>query len=143
MELSQPGLTPIWTNMLQVIETVKKIFHKQKQPFMFAYLFGSLARKDHSESSDLDIAVYVEENIKQDYFDIKSELYLQLSRTLKTNQIDIVVMNQCQNLMLLNNIITHGQLIYEKDHSARIAYEQKIFHRAIDFKHQRKRVMGV
>ncbi|MCA1793550.1 MAG: nucleotidyltransferase domain-containing protein [Desulfobacteraceae bacterium] len=131
------------TNTIQVIENLKMIFHKQKQPFLFVYLFGSLARKDHSESSDLDIAVYVEKNIKQDYFDIKSELYLQLSRALKTNQIDIVVMNQCQNLMLLNNIITHGQLIYEKDHSARVDYEQKIFHRAIDFKHQRKMVMGV
>jgi len=110
---------------------------------MFVYLFGSIARNDHTESSDLDIAVYVEENIKQDYFDIKSELYLNLSRVLKINRIDIVVMNQCRNLILLNNIITHGQLIYEKNQSARIDYEQKISHNAIDFKHQRKRVMGV
>ena len=126
-----------------MIDNLKKIFHERQHHFMFVYLFGSLARKDHSESSDLDIAVYVEENIKQDYFDIKSELYLNLSRVLKINRIDIVVMNQCRNLILLNNIITHGQLIYEKNQSARIDYEQKISHNAIDFKHQRKRVMGV
>jgi predicted nucleotidyltransferase len=126
-----------------MIETLKKIFHEQQHHFMFVYLFGSRARKDHSESSDLDIAVYVKENIKQDYFDIKSDLYLKLSRVLKINHIDIVVMNQCRNLMLLDNIITHGQLIYEKDQSARIDYEQKISHNAIDFKDQRKRVMGV
>ena len=126
-----------------MIENLKKIFHERQHHFMFVYLFGSIARNDHTESSDLDIAVYVEENIKQDYFDIKSELYLNLSRVLKINRIDIVVMNQCRNLILLNNIITHGQLIYEKDQSARIDYEQKISHNAIDFKHQRKRVMGV
>ena len=126
-----------------MIENLKKIFHERQHHFMFVYLFGSIARNDHTESSDLDIAVYVEENIKQDYFDIKSQLYLQLSRVLKINRIDIVVMNQCRNLILLNNIITHGQLIYEKNQSARIDYEQKISHNAIDFKHQRKRVMGV
>jgi len=126
-----------------MIENLKKIFHERQHHFMFVYLFGSIARNDHTESSDLDIAVYVEENIKQDYFDIKSELYLNLSRVLKINRIDIVVMNQCRNLILLNNIITHGQLIYEKNQSARIDYEQKISHNAIDFKHQRKRVMGV
>lgn len=120
-----------------------KIFHKQKHHFMFVYLFGSRVRQDHSDSSDIDIAVYIDNDVDQEYFDIKSELYLQLSRTLKTNCIDIVVMNQCRNLMLLNNIISHGDLIYEKDQSARIEYEQNIMHRAIDFKYQRKMMMGV
>ncbi|MCP4021070.1 MAG: nucleotidyltransferase domain-containing protein [Desulfobacteraceae bacterium] len=110
---------------------------------MFAYLFGSQAKGTSSVKSDLDIAVFLDHSVKDRFFDIKTNLYLQLSRTLKRNDIDIIIINQCRNIILLNQIITNGQLLYEKNKSARLDYEQKILHSAIDFKSQRKMVMGV
>jgi uncharacterized protein len=125
------------------VEILKKIFYEQDDFFLFAYLFGSRAQETYSESSDFDIAVYLNRNVEKYFFDIKTDLYLQLSRALKQNDIDIVMMNQCKNIVLLNEIITHGQVLYDKNESTRIDYEQKILHSAIDFKSQRKMAMGV
>lgn len=126
-----------------LIEVLKKVFHEQDGRFLFAYLFGSRAGETFSESSDTDIAVYTNNRGNKDYFDIKTDLYLRLSRDLRQNDIDIVIMNQCTNILLLNQIITHGQVLYDKNESDRIDYELKILHRAIDFKTQRKMAMGV
>ena len=124
-----------------MIKILKKIFNDKKEIFLFAYLFGSLAQETSSKSSDIDIAVYLNNKVGKHFFDIKVDLYLQLSRALKRNDIDIVIMNQCKNIILLNRIITHGQVIHEKNESIRIDYEQKILHKAIDFKSQRKMAM--
>lgn len=126
-----------------LIEILKKLFNEQDDIFSFAYLFGSRAQELYPESSDIDIAVYLNRNAESNYFDIKTDLYLKLSRELKRNDIDIVMMNQCKNLLLLNQIVTHGQVLCDKNESARIDYEQKILHSAIDFKFQRKMAMGV
>lgn len=132
--------TKLKEDMLAVL---KRIFDEQGDIFLFAYLFGSRAGETSSESSDTDIAVYTNNSGSKDYFDIKTDLYLRLSRDLRQNDIDIVIMNQCKNILLLNQIITHGQVFYDKNESDRIDYELKILHRAIDFKAQRKMAMGV
>ncbi len=126
-----------------LIEILKKIFNEKSDIFLFSYLFGSLAQEIFSKSSDIDIAVYLNTSVERHCFDIKIDLYLQLSRVLKRNDIDIVIMNQCKNIILLNQIITHGQVLHGKDEAARVDYEQKILHSAIDFKSQRKMAMGV
>ncbi|MBU0464939.1 MAG: nucleotidyltransferase domain-containing protein [Proteobacteria bacterium] len=124
-----------------LIKILKKEFNEKEEDFLFAYLFGSLAQKTYSKSSDIDIAVYLNAEVERHFFDIKIDLYLRLSRALKRNDIDIVIMNQCKNIILLNRIITHGQVIHEKNESIRLEYEQKILHSAIDFKTQRKMAM--
>jgi len=52
-------------------------------------------------------------------------------------------MNNYHNIVLLNSIISHGSVVYDQDRTMRLDYEQKILHRAIDFKAQRRMVMGV
>lgn len=126
-----------------MIKTLKQIFDNQENVFVFAYLFGSRALGNESESSDIDIAVYLNKEVKRDHFDVKTDLYMQLNRTLKQNNIDIVIMNQFKNIILLNQIITHGKLLCDKNPTLRMNYEQKILHRAIDFTSQRKMVMGL
>ena len=106
-------------------------------------MFGSHARGRSTEKSDIDIAVYLKDESRQSIFDIKLHLYLELSRALKRNDIDLVIMNSCRNIILLNRIISHGRLIYCRNEAAMLDYEQKILHNAIDFKHQRRMAMGV
>ncbi len=126
-----------------MIATLQNIFTHQEDKISFAYLFGSRAQQTHTESSDIDIAVFLNNTVEQDYFDIKTNLYLQINRMLKQNKIDIVIMNQCKNIVLLHQIITHGKLLCDNKPSLRIDYEQKILHKAIDFKTQRKMAMGI
>lgn len=122
---------------------IQKVLKANKTTVLFAYLFGSQAQGTFSKSSDIDIAVFLKTNGKASFFDIKIDLYLDLTRTLKRNDIDLVIMNNYHNIVLLNSIISHGSVVYDQDKTMRLDYEQKILHRAIDFKAQRRMAMGV
>lgn len=122
---------------------IKNILKDKSDSILFAYFFGSHAQGTASKNSDIDIAVFLKDSVYESFFDIKMDLYLNLSRTLKRNDIDLVIMNTCKNLIILNNIISHGFVIYCQDESFRLDYEQKIMHSAIDFKHQRYMAMGI
>ena len=119
------------------------MFENQDGRILFAYLFGSHARGEATPYSDIDIAVFLDPRYQTAFFDIKTDLYLEISRSLKMNDIDIVVLNRCTNIILLDRITRHGIVIYESNQDARLDFEQKVLHTAIDFKYQRKRFMGV
>ena len=121
---------------------IQKILKKSKDSILFAYLFGSHAQGISSKNSDIDIAVFLNENTEA-FFDVKIDLYLNLTRVLNRNDIDLVIMNNCRNIILLNSIITYGSVVYSHDDLKRINYEQKILHSAIDFRNQRKMAMGI
>ncbi len=122
---------------------LKNILEKHSETVLFAYLFGSCARNDETERSDIDIAVFLKDRNAENAFDIKMALYLDFSRTLKKNDIDILVMNRCRNIVLLHDVVATGHVIYDQDEDVRLDYEQKLLHRAIDFKRQRFMAMGV
>lgn len=124
-------------------DTIKNILKDNSDSVLFAYLFGSHVQGTSSKKSDIDIAVYLKDSAHESFFDIKMDLYVNLSRTLKRNDIDLVIMNTCKNLILLHAIISHGVVIYCQDEFFRLDYEQKIMHSAIDFKQQRKMAMGI
>lgn len=105
------------------------------------YLFGSAARGDATQNSDLDIAILVAE--KKRIAGLRFMLFAEFSRALKRNDIDIVILNTSSNLILQDDIIRCGVLIYEGDSDAREEYESRILHSGIDFRQQRKKVMGV
>lgn len=105
------------------------------------YLFGSAASGDATQKSDLDIAILVAE--KQRIPGLRFMLYADFSRALKRNDIDIVILNTSSNLMLQDDIIRYGVLIYEGDFDAREEFESRILHMGMDFREQRKMVIGV
>jgi len=120
---------------------ITKVIEKHRHEIIFGYLFGSQAKGLANASSD--IALFVNPESKDSFFDIKIDFYMDISRTLKRNDIDIVILNQCKNLILMNEIISHGFIIYDSNKQLRQDYEQKILHSAIDFKYQRRMAMGV
>ena len=126
-----------------MIAEIKKILMNHRNEIIFGYLFGSHAKGLARASSDIDLGFFVNPESEQTFFDIRINLYMDLSRTLKQNNIDIVILNQCRNLILLNEIISHGHLIHDSNAPLRENFEQRILHSAIDFKHQRKMTMGV
>lgn len=123
-------------------EELKNILQKKSSFILIAYMFGSRSLGTSKSSSDLDIALYLDQFCTAHFFDIKIDLYVEINKTLKINDIDIVIMNQCSNVILLNEIVSKGTVLFEKDTAFRIDYEQKILHNAIDFTTQRKMAMG-
>lgn len=117
------------------------IFDKYKDKVLFAYLFGSTVEGSHP-LSDIDIAVFMSAT-KESLFDIRLSLYTDFCRALKRSDIDVAVLNTAKNIMLLNEIIHHGIVIYDRDTALREEFELKVLHQFIDFKEHRFAVMGV
>ncbi len=60
-----------------------------------AYLFGSVAKGKAGKLSDIDIAVLLDESLnKEQRFDLQLELISDISELLKTDKIDMVVINE-------------------------------------------------
>lgn len=96
------------------------------------YFFGSKAIGKQGPMSDFDFAVYLDENDKNRIIDDRLSLMNKLSRLLKTDKIDIVILNTVQGTELKYNIISQGKLIYEKQ-PFRVIVEPKILNEYFDF----------
>ena len=119
------------------------VFEKYKNKVIFGYLFGSAAQKTAYPPRDVDIAIFLSREGKKSAFDVKLSLYADFCRALKRNDVDVVVLNIAVNLMLLDEIVRYGVVLYDADPKAREEFELKIQHQAIDFKNQRLAIMGV
>jgi len=98
----------------------------------FAYLFGSCATGEQTAMSDIDIAIY--HNKESDFSFNKLLLFHgDCCRVLQRNDIDILVINTTKNLILLNEIITTGKIIYNTNQNLLDEFEVNTLHRAHDF----------
>lgn len=126
--------------MTNLLTKLKEIFGKIED-VEFAYLFGSSARGDEFPLSDIDIAVYMRsQNVR---LDDELRLHSILSRGLKSNKVDLVILNRARNIILLEEIIRHGRVVCDNNSSLRESFELNVLHDAIDFKRQRKVFAGV
>lgn len=114
------------------IPALKKSF--QKIPAIkLVYLFGSQATGKTGPLSDYDFAFYLNEKNPKKRFEIRLKLYDILSSHLKTDQIDIVILNDTDMSELKYEIITKGKIIYEKE-PYKIIIEPKILNEYFDFR---------
>lgn len=118
-------------------------FVKYRDDIVAAYLFGSTASGVTSPSSDIDIAVLAQTRDKAGRVTLKLNLYADLCRKLKRNDIDLVLLDLNGNLMLNDEIVRNGHIIYTSNNEMREAFELNVQHRAMDFKFQRYCAMGV
>ena len=119
------------------------LFERYGERIKFAYLFGSAAREDAAPLSDIDIAVFLPRGTRKFYSETRLSIHADLCRMLKRNDIDLLILNTASNIILLDEIIRQGVVIYERDSNLREEFELKILHQAIDFKEQRYSVMGL
>jgi uncharacterized protein len=131
------------TAIKNILDALQPVFEKYKDKIIFTYLFGSAARETGYPSGDVDIAVFLSDEGRKSAFDVKLSLYADFCRALKRNDVDVVVLNTAFNLMLLDEIVRYGVILYDADPDMREEFELKILHQAIDFKTQRLAVMGV
>ena len=118
-------------------------FFKYKDDIVAAYLFGSTAKGVISSLSDIDIAVLTRNSDKKNGAALKFSLYADLCRKLNRNDIDLVLLNLSGNLILNDEIVRHGKVLYTNDDEAREDFELNVLHSYIDFKFQRQYAMGV
>ena len=114
-------------------EKVRELLNKQKH-VKLAYLFGSVAEGKEGKLSDVDIAVFLDESLsKKERFDLQLKLTSGLTGILKTDRIDLIIMNDAP-LLLKYNIIKHGKIL--KDNiETRVKIESRILSDYLDMKY--------
>ena len=124
-------------------KTLLPVFRKYKDEVIAAYLFGSAAKDESTSSSDIDIALLLSGRQRESFMDLRFRLYADFCRILKRNDIDLVLLNLSGNLILQDEIVRNGVVLYDGNPELRIEFESKVLHDSIDFKNQRLQVIGV
>ena len=106
----------------------------QEKIVKLAYLFGSAARDEMGKLSDVDIGVYLDESLSSDErFKFQLELMSRLASALKTDKVDLIVINDAP-LLLNYNIIKYGKPIkFERQTKAR--FEAGVLSKYLDRKY--------
>jgi hypothetical protein len=109
----------------------KELFGKYPE-IKLVYFFGSRAEEKAGPMSDYDFAIYFDEKIpKQRRFDVMLELNGILTSLFKTNQVDIIVLNDDVGSLLKYQAI-RGKLIYNVE-PYKIIAEPQVLSEYFDF----------
>ncbi len=122
----------------EVIRRLKNFF-EWLEDVKLAYLFGSTAAGKAGKLSDIDVAVFLDEKLTaKERLELELELISRLSHILKTDKIDVVVMNEAP-LLLKYNIIKRGIILKSADEALRVKKEAEILSRYLDRKYFEER----
>ena len=95
----------------------------QQHPVRLAYLFGSQVTRRTHPSSDVDVAVLLDESLTSDErFAERLRLLGDLSCIFGTDNVDLVILNAAPPLLAYETL-RHGVLLYCTDAQARIAFQ--------------------
>ena len=109
----------------------------QKHPEIeVAYIFGSLSQGKTNALSDIDIVIFTDSqqiNNKTYRYGYQAEILTDLIKLLKTNNIDLVILNKA-NTLLKHRVLHHGILIYSKNEREHINFQIDTINKYNDFK---------
>jgi len=105
---------------------------KSHSEIKLAYLFGSQVSGEIGPLSDFDFAFYADEREIKKLFDLKFILMDEISRALKNDKIDVVILNLAESPELKYNIIKEGELIFSEE-PFKILIEPRILSEYFDF----------
>ncbi len=113
-------------------EQLARIFKRRR--VVFAYLFGSQAKGTAGSLSDIDIAVYFDDEVDAgEHFDLKLKVLGEITDLYKTDEVDLVVLNDTPPL-LAHRILKEGILIFSDNDKIRLEYEVKAVLKYLDWK---------
>jgi predicted nucleotidyltransferase len=105
----------------------------ENTPVLFAYLYGSYAMGTSHPFSDLDVAVFVEEQDMRNCLELELSLSLRIDEKLGHEvQSDLRVLNLLP-LTVKGIVLADGKLIYSKDENKRIEFEAQVRTAYFDF----------
>lgn len=114
-----------------------EIYLRSREDVLFSYLFGSAASGKLHAMSDLDIAVYVD---GEDFSKKRMDILGGLIRALKTDEIDLVILNTA-TLPLKARIIGSRRLLSDRTPFVRHAFESAVIRSYLDFSKFESRIL--
>ncbi len=110
-------------------------FFKSQEYVELAYLFGSTAKDNRGPLSDIDIGVYLSSKLtKGERIEKRLELTAELAGFLKTESIDLVVMNDASAVINFE-IIKSNIPVFIRDEDFKLDVEQKVMSLYLDRKY--------
>lgn len=105
---------------------------QKRDEVRIVYLFGSQVSGTVNNISDIDIGVLLNEDfVKESVYGYRADLTAELVSLLRTDKVDLVVLNQAPPL-LSHRVVRDGIVLHCKDESERIAFEVKMLNRFLD-----------
>jgi len=123
-------------NIDSIIKTLQGYFRNRGE-IEVAYIFGSVALNESNSLSDIDLAVILnEEKINAGLYPYghKAHLLSDLMQLLKTNRVDLVILNDAPPL-LKHRVLYFGKLICANDEARRIRFQVDTINEYNDFKY--------
>ncbi|MEK7289635.1 MAG: nucleotidyltransferase domain-containing protein [Planctomycetota bacterium] len=115
----------------------------QNQWVSFAYLFGSRAQGKAGSRSDWDIAVYITDaELERNPVWQKIKLEDEISLALKTDNIQVVILNGLDAPLFAFNIISKGIVLADKNQESRVTFECNTLRRFHDWQYYLNRHLG-
>ncbi|MFH1187985.1 MAG: nucleotidyltransferase domain-containing protein [bacterium] len=100
-----------------------------------AYLFGSQALGEAGANSDFDIGVYLNKYLNgSERFKLRLDLIGKLGAELKTDKIDLVIINDLNSVFFKYIIIKEGKVLHQKSLLRRCELEGRIMAEYFDFR---------
>ena len=97
------------------------------------YLFGSHARGQAQPRSDVDVAVYIDEGRARDgVWGYRAQLATELMGALRTNDVDVVVLNRAP-ILLYHRVLRDGVRLFSRDLRATTTRAGQALSRYFDF----------
>lgn len=95
----------------------------EREPVLFAYLFGSVATGRARADSDVDVAVYLDPATPpEEYLNLSLRLAAALSDASDVGRIEVLVLNDAP-LDIQGHAVTERTILYSRDEPTRIEYE--------------------
>lgn len=97
------------------------------------YLFGSEATHRAGPLSDLDVALLIDETRvpPRKHFNLRLELIGEVMHACRRSDVDVVLLNEASPL-LVYEVIRGGQLLFERQHDARVGFEARAVQHFLD-----------
>lgn len=105
-------------NIFCLLKNLEKGLRKNPD-IIFAYVFGSYGKGETHPLSDVDIAIYLKENM--DFFEKKLEILDKVIELLGTEEIDLIILNVAPGYMV-REVINTGKLLFSKDENLRVEF---------------------
>lgn len=121
------------------IDQFKKILNpifQEEKNIIAVYLFGSLAKNEEREDSDLDLALLYKPGFSYDLSSLREKIWTAVRIEPQITDLREV------DLILQQRILAEGILIYEADYIARANFVEKVIIEYCDFEPVYKRALN-
>lgn len=114
-------------------QNIRAIFRSHPE-IKSVYLFGSRATGKAVKNSDYDFAILIDEDLsKGKRFDLRLRLMAEISKALKTDAVDVVILNDLASLFFKYAIIKEGKVVYQKNDMETAEFESRTLGLYFDF----------